>query len=154
MDEVLLEMLSDAIGLMIGHSKTTEYHKSKYDSQKRLLRALPKVWSTFLQDSPLDLLERIERMLCQLTNAARCVLFVMDKAREEIWCSSTHHYIVDHVGWRRRKVDLQQKHSKSKNSRRKLVFPNSRASDSIVYRVASTGMPMECPSTRPMATFW
>ena len=146
MDEVLLEMLSDAIGLMIGHSTTTEYHKSKYDSQKRLLNSLPRVWSTFLRDSPLDLLERLEKMICQLTNAARCVLFVKDNKKKQLWCSSTHHYIVDHVGWRRRKVDQQQKHSSNRKKRNKLVFPYSRASDSIVYKVASTGLPMECPS--------
>ena len=147
MDEVFLEMISDAIGLMLGHAHRTEHYKTKFDSQKRLLRALPKVWDRFLQEGPLQLLERIEGMVCRLVSAARCVLFVLDRSKDDpaqhtMFCSSTNHFLVDHVGWRRRKTDSSQKGS---TKRTRLVFPLTPASDSIVYRVATSGQAVQCP---------
>ena len=47
MDEVFLEMMADVIGLMVGHWKKSEYYKTKFDNQKRVLNSLPSLWYPF-----------------------------------------------------------------------------------------------------------
>ena len=144
MDEVFLEMMADVIGLMVGHWKRSEYYKSKYDNQKRVLNSLPSLWYRFLKDSSLNFMTRLEALICNLTSAARCVVFVCNQEQKEMWCASTHHYVVDHVGWRRRKIESERK--KAPKEPKRLSWKLKSDSESIAIRVAMTGLSIECPS--------
>ena len=87
---------------------------------------------------------RLENLVCDLTSAARCLIFVCNQERKEMWCSSTHHYVVDNIGWRRRKVEMQRKKQGLKPKR--LSWKLTSDAESIAIRVAMTGLTIECPS--------